>query len=154
MRLLRGVWVPCWRDVARLAAAKSGQCELGSFPACCVGSARQRDIANGRGKGGMLNVSGHSPHTCNSVFCLHWSTESVRFLAKRWQVGCIRQPVGPCQFFAFTLYSYHLDGRNLSNITEWESPAWRTEPEYNLHNTAASGQKPAGILRECWGRNK
>ena len=52
MRMLRGVWVPCWRDVARLAAARSGQGELGSFPACCVGSARQQDIANGRGKGG------------------------------------------------------------------------------------------------------
>ena len=55
MRMLRGVWVPCWWDVARLAAARSGQCELGSFPACCVGSARQRDSETSRidaGRGG------------------------------------------------------------------------------------------------------
>jgi len=59
----------------------SGQCELGSFPACCVGSARQRDIVNGCGKGGVLRGLQH-PQTQRT-----YSVSTPQF--RRWESVCV-----------------------------------------------------------------
>ena len=45
MRMLRGVWVPCWWDDAGLAAARSGQCELGYWCGFLVAARGLRDSA-------------------------------------------------------------------------------------------------------------
>ena len=62
MRMLSGVWVPCLRDVAGLAAPFERTVWAGLlvlFPGCCVGYARQRDTAE-------LSLSTHT-HSCECV---------------------------------------------------------------------------------------